>query len=148
MKMTAEEILKSYNADPSRENMIQLAHDNECTLQEIGQFLKDAAAENERPEEKPKKKKGGWPKGQPRKRKNVTEAEAPKKDNADEVMIKNEEKEEKTGSEEIQKRDIPKVIYDILMARLNLLRDKRRFLIDSLDEINDEEDEITRFLRG
>lgn len=44
MKMTAEEIVKIYKSDPSKETMQQLAIDNDCTLKDIGEFLKAAAA--------------------------------------------------------------------------------------------------------
>lgn len=43
MKMTAEEILKIYKSDPTKETMKQLALDNECTIADIGLFLKEAA---------------------------------------------------------------------------------------------------------
>lgn len=58
MKMSAEEIVKAYNADRSRENMQRIADENGCTLHEIGEFLKDSAnmPQNKRPG-RPKKQK-------------------------------------------------------------------------------------------
>lgn len=43
MKMTAEEITKAYKSDPTKETMRQLALDNECSIADIGLFLKEAA---------------------------------------------------------------------------------------------------------
>ena len=54
MKDSIEQIVARYKADPSSENMRQIAIDNGCTMHEIGQMLKDAAA--------PKKKSHGRPK--------------------------------------------------------------------------------------
>ena len=54
MKMSAEEIITEYQKDPSRANMVKIAEANNATLEEIGNYLKDAAAP---------KKKMGRPKG-------------------------------------------------------------------------------------
>ena len=56
MKMTAEEIVEMYNKNPTRETMEQIAARNECSIQEIGEFLKNTAKEQE------ERKKPGRPK--------------------------------------------------------------------------------------
>lgn len=142
--MTAEEIVKAYKADPSRENMLQLAHDNECTLHEMGEFLKQAAT----PEKPAEKKKAG----RPPKNKKMTGTEATKKDKEKKVMLKMEPAPEEMREGELKEKEtkniIPPVIQSILFTRLECIREKRRILIESLDAINDEEDEIMKFLRG
>lgn len=45
MRMTAEEIVKVYNENPTRETMERIAEKNECSIQEIGEFLKNTAKE-------------------------------------------------------------------------------------------------------
>lgn len=140
MKMTAEEIVKVYKADPRRETMLQLAHENECTMHEIGEFLKNAAAEQKPADDKK-------PARSPKSRKK-SGTKATKKDKEKKVILKVEPAPQQMPENESKKERLPKIIQDILYKRLELIREKRRYLIDSLDEINDEEDEITRFLRG
>ena len=43
MNWTAAEIVEAYQKDPSKANMVRIARENNCTLEEIGNFLKNAA---------------------------------------------------------------------------------------------------------
>ena len=122
MKMTAEEIVKIYKSDPSKETMQQLAIDNNCTLKDIGEFLKAAAAakteEIQKAAEKPaEEKKGpGRPKGSANKEKPV------------------------------KPKELPEYVKANLEARLNSLNDNRQILLTSLERVNREAEEITNFL--
>lgn len=116
MKMTAEEIVKIYKSDPSRETMQQLAIDNDCTIKDIGEFLKAAATQ--KPAEAPEreKKKAGRPKGS-----------------------SNKEKSKKP-------KELPEYVKAALEARLQTLNENRQILLTSLERVNTEAEEITSFL--
>lgn len=86
MKETAEQIVKRYKADPSRENMQQIALDNDCTMQEIGEFLKDAATP---------KKKPGRPKSKEASERKKIPSEAIKKRKNEKVSNKSDSVERK-----------------------------------------------------
>lgn len=117
MKMTAEEIVKIYKSDPSRETMQQLAIDNDCTMREIGEFLKAAAKKTEEIQqdaEKPAEEKKGP--GRPKKTK------------------------------EPKPKELPEYVKATLEARLNALNENRQILLTSLERVNREAEEITNFL--
>lgn len=118
MKMTAEEIVKIYKSDPSRETMQQLAIDNDCTMKDIGEFLKAAAAakteEIQQAAEKPAEEKKGP--GRPKKTK------------------------------EPKPKELPEYVRATLEARLNALNENRQILMTSLERVNREAEEITNFL--
>lgn len=127
MKMTAEEIVKIYKSDPSRETMQQLAIDNDCTMKDIGEFLKAAATakkteeimqDAEKPAEAPaeEKKKPGRPKGSANKEKTV------------------------------KPKELPEYVRATLEARLQSLNENRQILLTSLERVNREAEEITNFL--
>lgn len=122
MKMTAEEIVKIYKSDPSKETMQQLAIDNDCTLKDIGEFLKAAAAakteETQQAAEAPaeEKKKPGRPKGSTNREKSV------------------------------KPKELPEYVRATLEARLNALIENRQILLTSLERVNREAEEITNFL--
>lgn len=123
MKMTAEEIVKIYKSDPSKETMQQLAIDNDCTLKDIGEFLK-AAATAKKTEEimqdagapAEEKKKPGRPKGSTNREKSV------------------------------KPKELPEYVRATLEARLNALIENRQILLTSLERVNREAEEITNFL--
>lgn len=123
MKMTAEEIVKIYKSDPSKETMQQLAIDNDCTLKDIGEFLKAAATAKKTEEimqdaEAPaeEKKKPGRPKGSTNREKSV------------------------------KPKELPEYVRATLEARLNALIENRQILLTSLERVNREAEEITNFL--
>lgn len=140
MKMTAEEIAKRYKEDPSRDNMQQLAKENGCSLQEVGQFLKDAA-------EKENKRKPGRPKKDPQSGKKP-HGGALKIDTEKKLSIKSELDSAKMSAEKEPKKEIPEAVRRTLMNRLELLAEKQRGLIASLEAVNEEREEISRFLWG
>lgn len=139
MKMTAEEIVKRYKADPTRETMLQLAHENDCTIKEIGEFLKDAAA-----------RKLGRPKGSGRGKKKPKneECETTIKDTNKKVTPKMDSLEEEMRPEETSKNDIPEEIKNILLDRYNLLEGRAEAHMIALREINEEQKAISSFLWG
>ena len=112
MKMTAEEIVKIYKSDPSKETMQQLAIDNDCTLKDIGEFLKEAAA-----------------------------AKTEKTQQAAEKPA-----EEKKGPGRPKKTKEPEYVKATLEARLKTLNENRQILLTSLERVNREAEEITKFL--
>lgn len=118
MKMTAEEIVKIYKSDPSRETMQQLAIDNDCTMKDIGEFLKAAATakteEIQQAAEKPAEEKKGP--GRPKKTK------------------------------EPKPKELPEYVRATLEARLKALNENRQILMTSLERVNREAEEITNFL--
>ena len=123
MKMTAEEIVKIYKSDPSKETMQQLAIDNDCTIKDIGEFLKAAAAAKKTEEimqaaEAPaeEKKKPGRPKGSTNREKSV------------------------------KPKELPEYVKATLEARLQSLNENRQILLTSLERVNREAEEITNFL--
>lgn len=119
MKMTAEEIVKIYKSDPSKETMQQLAIDNDCTLKDIGEFLK-AAATAKKTEEI------------------MQDAEAP----AEEKKGPGRPKKTK----EPKPKELPEYVKATLEARLNALNENRQILLTSLERVNREAEEITNFL--
>lgn len=147
MKMTAEEIVKSFKEDSSRENMQRLADENECSLHDIGEFLKEEAAKNTPAADK---KKAGWPKGKKRgpKPQKVSEKETTLNNTNEKVEIKVESREAEMRDEKEFKKDIPEAVKRILITRLNILNEKQKVHIEALDEISAEREEIARFLWG
>lgn len=135
MKMTAEEIVKIYKADPSRETMLQLARDNECTLKDIGEFLKDAAT--------PKKKPG-----RPRKKPKNEVCDTTKKDKNKKVVLKVDSATQEMRAEETSKKEIPEEIKTILLDRYNILEARAETHMIALRAINEEQKAISSFLWG
>lgn len=141
MKMTAEEIVKIYKADPSRETMLQLARDNECTLKDIGEFLKDAATP---------KKKPGRPKGSGRGKKTPKNevCDTTKKDKNKKVVLKVDSATQEMRAEETSKKEIPEEIKTILLDRYNILEARAETHMIALRAINEEQKAISSFLWG
>lgn len=130
MKMTAEEIVKAYNADRSRENMQRIADENGCTLHEIGEFLKDAA-------NMPQKKRLG----------------RPKKQKADKTLDnKNKIMRSKVEPIEENKRPhtylIPPTLETMAKEKIAELRRKCDFFKTKAMEAEIEADELQDFLNG
>ena len=127
MKMTAEEIVKIYKSDPSRETMQQLAIDNDCTMKDIGEFLK-AAATSKKTEEIMQDA--------------VKTAEAPAEEKKKPGRPKGSANREKT----VKPKELPEYVRATLEARLNALNENRQILLTSLERVNREAEEITNFL--
>lgn len=117
MKMTAEEIVKVYKNNPTGETMKQLAIANNCTIADIGHYLKEEAAKKEvEASSAEEKKKPGRPKGSANKEKTV------------------------------KPKALPEYVKATLEARLADLNQNRQILQDSLERVNREAEEITNFL--
>lgn len=126
MKMTAEEIVKIYKSDPSKETMQQLAIDNDCTMKDIGEFLK-AAATAKKTEEIMQ---------------NPITAEAPAEEKKKPGRPKGSTNREKT----VKPKELPEYVRATLEARLQSLNENRQILLTSLERVNREAEEITNFL--
>lgn len=130
MKMTAEEIVKLYNANPCHETMEKIAKANECSIHDVGAFLKSVA-------ETPEKRKPGRPK--------KPSTDSTKKDESEKSEIKNE-------SDEVKKHPhtylIPDQIYDITKTKIEELRRMGRFHADKAEEYFMTANECEDFLNG
>lgn len=133
MKMTAEEILEAYNRDISHANMQRIADENGCTIKEIGEFLKAAAAE-------PQKKKPGRPKG----RKN-TQTDATKKDVSKQTCNKVEPLPDELRA---KKYLIPPVIESISLEKIDEYRRLAKIHLDEAKRLELEANELQDFLNG
>ena len=117
MKMTAEDIVKVYNNNPCRKTMEQLALANNCTIADIGHYLKEEAAKKEaETSSTEEKKKPGRPKGSANKEKTM------------------------------KPKELPEYVRATLEARLQSLNENRQILLNSLERVNKEAEELTNFL--
>lgn len=130
MKMTAEEIVKAYNSDRSRENMQHIADENGCTIHEIGEFLKNAA-------DNPQKKRPGRPK--------KLKADGTLKD-----KTKNVRPKVKPIEEELRPHTylIPPVLETLAKEKIEEFRRKADFFKTKAMEAEIEADELQDFLNG
>lgn len=132
MKDTVEQIVEKYIANPSRENMHQIAEYNDCTIKEIGQHLKEAAT--------PGGRKPGRPKG--------------RKSSSTEPTIKHtySKKSNKSGSNEsdnLAKRYlIPPIVESMAKEKAEDLKKLRDIHEAKAKELQLEIDEIVDFLNG
>lgn len=117
MKMTAEDIVKVYKNNPTKETMEQLALANDCTIADIGHYLKEEATKKEaKTSFTEEKKKPGRPKGSANKEKTV------------------------------KPKELPEYVRATLEARLQSLNENRQILLNSLERVNKEAEELTSFL--
>lgn len=134
MNWTAEEIVKSYNTDPSKANMLRIAKENNCTLEEIGQFLKNAAV----------KRKPGRPKKNPENGKE-NQTEPTKKDNSEKTSNKSDSVEcEKPA----QKYLIPEIVVSLTNEHIERLNREIEFFEVKVAEKKLKRDELVDFLKG
>lgn len=129
MKDSIEQIVAKYKADPSKENLRQIAIDNGCTMHEIGQMLKDAAA--------PKKKSPGRPK--------KPSSDTTKKNTKEKASIKDDSNE---GEMHAKKYLIPQIIESITKEKIAELLRLQEIHINKAKELELEIDELKDFLSG
>lgn len=130
MKMSAEEIVKAYNEDRSRANMQRIAEKNDCTIHEVGEFLKNAA--------KTPKKRGP---GRPKKKKE----DASLKDSFENTSRIVEPIEENMRPHTYL---IPPVLETIAKEKIAELRRRSEFFKNKAKESDIEADELQDFLNG
>lgn len=128
MKDSIEQIMERYKADPSSENMRQIAIDNGCTMHEIGQMLKAAASKKKSPG-RPKKPSSDTTK------KNTKE-KASSKDGSDE------------GEMHAKKYLIPQIIESITKEKIDELTRLKEIHEYKAKELELEIDELKDFLSG
>lgn len=130
MKMSAEEIVRAYNEDRSRANMQRIAEKNDCTIHEVGEFLKNAA--------KTPKKRGP---GRPKKKK----ADDSLKDSFEKTSPIVEPIEENMRPHTYL---IPPLIEQMTNEKIAELRRKSEFFMTKAKEADIEADELQDFLNG
>ena len=138
MKMTAQEILDMYNQNRTRETMEKIAQLNDCTIKEVGEFLKDAAAQ-------PPKKKPGRPK-----------KEKPEEgilSSSEEALFDTTEKEEIKSEPQLAKKSrhsymIPEVVVEATREKIEEARRKAKYYEQKAEEYNLIVMECEDFLEG
>lgn len=122
MKMTAEEIVEMYDKDRTRDCMQRIADLNDCTIKEVGEFLKNAA--------QPKKKPGRPKKEQASK---SPECEQTLKDNSEKVDNKSESVQ---GKKPRHSYMIPEVVVQATKEKIEDARRRAKFHEDKAQEYN------------
>ena len=137
MKMTADEIFAMYDKNRSRETMQKIADLNDCTIKEVGEFLKDVANRPKRKPGRPKKEKAEEP--------ILTGIEETKKD-------KTEESENKVVSEPVKNSRhsymIPEVVVEATREKIAEARRKAKYYEEKAEEYNLIVLECEDFLEG
>jgi len=137
MKMTAEEILEMYNANRSRETMQKIAELNDCTIKDVGEFLKNAASQPKRKPGRPKKDKAQEP--------DLTSIEEPKEDKIEKEEIKSE-------TQPVQKPRhsymIPEVVVEATREKIAEAKRKAKYYEEKANEYNLIAMECEDFLEG
>lgn len=132
MKDTVEQIVEKYIANPSRENMHQIAEYNGCTIKEIGQLLKEAATPGRR---KP---------GRPKSRKNSSMEPTIKR-----TSVKKSNKIGSNESDTLAKRYlIPPIVESMAREKAEELKKLKDIHVNKARELQLEIDEIVDFLNG
>lgn len=139
MKMSVEEILALYNENRSRETMELIARANDCTIKDVGEFLKAAAA-NQEPKKKP-----GRPKKDSTQNRNLTSEEKQKKDTAEKV-------ETKTEILPVNKRHhtylVPEIVVTMTSDKIKEYRRMAKYHEEKMEEYNLMALECEEFLMG
>lgn len=140
MKMEADEIVALYKANPTRETMQKIAKANDCTIHEVGEFLRDCANKSQEV-----KKRRGRPKKDKAQSRNSTSTQKTKKDNSEKTEIKNE-------SEEAKKRPhsylIPDLVAKATKEKVEELRRMGRIHSEKAEECFMLANECEDFLNG
>ena len=137
MKMTAQEILDMYNQNRSRETMEKIAALNDCTIKEVGEFLKNAASQP--------KKKPGRPKKDKSEVSNLSSSEDTLKDKAEEESIKVELPSDKKPRRSYL---IPELVVEATKEKIREYKRMAEFHEKKMEEYNLQVGELEDFLRG
>lgn len=127
MNWTAAEIVEAYQKDPSKANMVRIAKENNCTLEEIGNFLKNAAV----------KRKPGRPK--------KSGSEATKKDENKKTSIKSDSIPVEKPA---QKYLIPEIVVSLTQEHIDRLNREIEFFEEKVADKKLRRDELVDFLKG
>ena len=137
MKMTAEEILEMFNANRSRETMQKIAELNDCTIKEVGEFLKNAASQPKRKPGRPKKDKA--------QELDLTGIEEPKENETKEVLIKSGDIPVKKPRHSYM---IPEVVVEATREKIAEAKRKAKYYEEKANEYNLIAMECEDFLEG
>ena len=127
MNWTAAEIVEAYQKDPSKANMVRIAKENNCTLEEIGNFLKNAAV----------KRKPGRPK--------KSGSETTKKDENKNTSIKSDSIPVEKPA---QKYLIPEIVVSLTEEHIDRLNREIEFFEEKVADKKLRRDELVDFLKG
>lgn len=127
MNWTAAEIVEAYQKDPSKANMVRIAKENNCTLEEIGNFLKNAAVK--RKPERPKK----------------SGSETTKKDENKKTSIKSDSIPVEKPA---QKYLIPEIVVSLTQEHIDRLNREIEFFEEKVADKKLRRDELVDFLKG
>ena len=127
MNWTAAEIVEAYQKDPSKANMVRIAKENNCTLEEIGNFLKNAAV----------KRKPGRPK--------KSGSETTKKDENKKTSIKSDSIPVEKPA---QKYLIPEIVVSLTQEHIDRLNREIEFFEEKVADKKLRRDELVDFLKG
>lgn len=127
MNWTAAEIIEAYQKDPSKANMVRIARENNCTLEEIGQFLKNAAV----------KRKPGRPK--------KSGSETTKEDESEKTSIKSDSIPVEKPA---QKYLIPEIVVSLTQEHIDRLNREIEFFEEKVADKKLRRDELVDFLKG
>ena len=127
MNWTAAEIVEAYQKDPSKANMVRIAKENNCTLEEIGNFLKNAAV----------KRKPGRPK--------KSGSETTKKDENKNTSIKSDSIPVEKPA---QKYLIPEIVVSLTQEHIDRLNREIEFFEEKVADKKLRRDELVDFLKG
>lgn len=127
MNWTAAEIVEAYQKDPSKANMVRIAKENNCTLEEIGNFLKNAAV----------KRKPGRPK--------KSGSETTKKDESEKTSIKSDSIPVEKPA---QKYLIPEIVVSLTQEHIDRLNREIEFFEEKVADKKLRRDELVDFLKG
>lgn len=127
MNWTAAEIVEAYQKDPSKANMVRIAKENNCTLEEIGNFLKNAAV----------KRKPGRPK--------KSGSEITKKDENEKTSIKSDSI---PVEKPVQKYLIPEIVVSLTQEHIDRLDREIEFFEEKVADKKLRRDELVDFLKG
>ena len=127
MNWTAAEIVEAYKKDPSKANMVRIAKENNCTLEEIGQFLKNALV----------KRKPGRPK--------KSGSETTKKDENEKTSIKSDSIPVEKPA---QKYLIPEIVVSLTQEHIDRLNREIEFFEEKVADKKLRRDELVDFLKG
>ena len=135
MKWSAERIVEEYNHDPSPENMLRIARENDCTLKDVGEYLKNYVQLKRKPGRPPKNPASG------------------EKTSIDESKInKTKEMSSKDESKQVEMRAhsylIPELVVSLTKEHIDKLQREIEYFEQSIYEKKLRKAELEDFLNG
>lgn len=138
MEMTNQEIVKSYNQNPSLSQLSVIAQLNDCSKDEIIAILR---SENIIiPKKKARKEKA--------KTIDFPSSNTILQDEAEKLNIKTSSDGESSKAKPVPKYLIPNCVFDLANKRIDEIREEFIVLCDKIDALNFEKKELELFLKG